>query len=243
MSDRAVLVTGVAGDLGGALAADLHDDGWVVYGLDQRAPAFSPPDRFFSAVCDLTDPQATEEAIEAFHQEHGAFDAVVNCACMIANAPLVAFEGGRLVHHDFDLWQRVIASCLSSAFYVTACTAARMARAGKGGVIVNISSVCARGNAGQTAYSAAKAGLEGFTFALAKELGPLGIRGVAIAPGYIDTGSTRSHMPEEKLSEIVDAVPVRRLGTVAEVAAAVRFALANDYVNGTVLELDGGLVV
>jgi len=236
-----VLVTGVAGDLGGHLASDLAESGWTVYGLDLRAPGSTGGMTFRE--CDLTDPQATEQAIDAFHEEVGAFDAVVNCACLIANAPVIAFEGGRLVHHDFELWQRVVASCLSSAFYVSACAAARMARAGKHGAIVNVSSVCAQGNPGQAAYSAAKAGLNGLTVALAKELGPLGIRAVAVAPGYVDTESTARNVPDARLKEIADAEPLRRLGTVAEVVSAVRFALENDYVNGTVLELDGGLVV
>ena len=241
MTGGTVLVTGVAGDLGGHLASELAGAGWAVYGLDLRAPAST--DGMVFRECDLTDPEATEQAVDALHEEVGAFDAVVNCACLIANAPVIAFEGGRLVHHDFDLWQRVIASCLSSAFYVSACAVARMARAGKRGTIVNVTSVSAQGNPGQAAYSAAKAGLNGLTIALAKELGPLGIRAVAVAPGYVDTESTARNVPDSRLKEITDAVPLRRLGTVAEVASAVRFALDNDYVNGTVLELDGGLVV
>lgn len=241
MSGRSALITGVAGDLGGQLAADLGESGWAVYGLDRRPPVSTAGMVFRE--CDLTDPAAAEAAIDEFHEEAGAFDAVVNCACLIANEPVLSFEGGRLVHHDFELWQRVIASCLSSAFYVSACTAARMARAGKRGTIVNVSSVCAQGNPGQAAYSAAKAGLNGLTSALAKELGPLGIRAVAVAPGYMDTESTTRNVPDDRLKEIADAVPLRRLGTVAEVVSAVRFVLENGYVSGTVLELDGGLVV
>lgn len=243
MTARTALVTGVAGDLGGHIASDLHEAGWTIYGLDAREAASAPPDRFVSATCDLSSPEETERAIDEFHQDVSAFDAVVNCACLIANAPLLTFAGGRLVHHDFELWQRVLGSCLSSAFYVTACTVPRMARAGGGGVIVNVSSICARGNAGQTAYSAAKAGLNGLTMALAKELGPLGIRAVAVAPGYLETASTVANVPEAKLADIAESVPLRRLGTASELTAAVRFALDNPYLNGTILELDGGLVL
>jgi 3-oxoacyl-[acyl-carrier protein] reductase len=147
------------------------------------------------------------------------------------------------VHHDPALWDRVLSSCLSSAFYVTASTVLKMASRAKKGVIINISSVCSRGNAGQAAYSAAKAGMNAMTAALAKELGPMGIRVVALAPGYFETSSTIDNVPAPKLKDIRNAVPLRRLGQLDEVASAVRFILANGYVNGKVLELDGGLVL
>jgi 3-oxoacyl-[acyl-carrier protein] reductase len=243
MGDRTVLITGIAGDIGGHLGGELLKDGWTVCGLDRRTPAHAERDGLAFQTCDLSDPVETEAKIEAFHGSFGAFDAVINCAGLIANAPLVSFVDGRLVHHDTQLWDRVIASCLSSAFYVAACTVQKMVASAKKGVIVNVSSVCSRGNPGQVAYSAAKAGMNGMTAALAKELGPLGIRVVAVAPGYFDTASTHDHVAPSRLKEISSAVPIRRLGRLDEVASAIRFVLANGYVNGKVLELDGGLVL
>ena len=118
-----------------------------------------------------------------------------------------------------------------------------MLEARRKGVVVNISSVCASGNPGQVAYSAAKAGLNGLTLALAKELGPLGIRVVGLAPGYFETMSTTQNVSEARLAKVVAAVPLKRLGRVAEIANALDFIIDNDYVNGTIIELDGGLVV
>lgn len=243
MSDRSVLVTGVAGEIGGYLVDELIKDGWTVCGLDQRSPANIDRERFSFQQCDLSDAADAERKIEAFHERFGAFDAVINCAGLIANAPLISFVEGRLVHHDFELWDRVLSSCLSSAFYVTACTVPGMVSSGKKGVIINISSICSRGNPGQAAYSAAKAGLNGLTAALAKELGPMGIRVVALAPGYCDTSSTRDNVTAAKLKETKASIPLKRLGTIDEVASAVRFILTNQYVNATVIELDGGLVL
>ncbi|HEX3559070.1 MAG TPA: SDR family oxidoreductase [Pyrinomonadaceae bacterium] len=243
MPDRSVLITGIAGEIGGYLAGEFLKDGWNVCGLDLRPPVNLDRAGFSFQECDLSDGTDVERKIEVFHERFGAFDAVVNCAGHIANSPLISLVEGRLVHHDFGLWDRVLSSCLSSAFHVTACTVLKMAGAGKRGVIVNISSICSRGNPGQVAYSAAKAGLNGLTATLAKELGPFGIRVVALAPGYFDTASTRHHVDAAKLKEIRASVPLRRLGNVEEVSSAVRFILTNQYVNGTVIELDGGQVL
>jgi 3-oxoacyl-[acyl-carrier protein] reductase len=243
VSERAILITGVAGEIGGFLATELATDGWRVFGLDRRAPAETAGQAPVFLECDLSNAADAEAKIESFHRQVGAFDAVINCAGLIANAPLISLVDGRLVHHDPALWDRVLASCLSSAFYVTACTVLKMASSGKQGVVINISSICSRGNAGQAAYSAAKAGMNAMTAALAKELGPLGIRVVALAPGYFDTASTREHVPASKLKEITKAVPLGRLGQRDQLASAVRFVLSNGYVNGKVIELDGGLVL
>jgi 3-oxoacyl-[acyl-carrier protein] reductase len=241
MAERKILITGIAGEIGRYLAADLMTNGWAVSGLDLKAPADTTGYSFLE--CDLSDAADTEAKIEVYHQRSGAFDAVINCAGLIVNAPLISFVDGKLRHHDTALWDRVVSSCLSSAFYVTACTVTKMVASAKKGVIINISSVCSRGNAGQVAYSAAKAGMNGMTAALAKELGPMGIRVAALAPGYFDTASTRDHVAAPKLKQITASVPLRRLGRLEEAASAVRFILSNEYVNGKIIELDGGLVL
>jgi 3-oxoacyl-[acyl-carrier protein] reductase len=111
------------------------------------------------------------------------------------------------------------------------------------GVIVNISSVSAKGNAGQSAYSAAKAGIEALTKVWAKELAPMGIRAFAVAPGFCDTPSTHGALNEKVLQETVSRVPLRRLGRAEEIAAFVVSGIKNDYLNGKILEIDGGLVI
>jgi 3-oxoacyl-[acyl-carrier protein] reductase len=243
MPDRLALITGVAGEIGSYLVDEFLKEGWFVCGLDRRTPAALDRERFAFQECDLSEGIEVERKIEGFNQQFGAFDAVINCAGLIANSPLISLAAGRLVHHDFKLWETVLSSCLSSAFYVTACAVMKMAGSGKRGVIINISSVSSRGNPGQAAYSAAKAGLNGLTAALAKELGPMGIRVVALAPGYFDTISMHENVPAPKLKEIKAGVPLKRLGKLEELSSAVKFILANQYVNGTVIELDGGLVV
>lgn len=243
MPERTILITGTAGEIGGYLVDQFLKDDWVVCGLDSKSPPDLDRIGFFFQKCELADGGDTEKKIALFHERHGAFDVVINCAGLIANSPLVSFLDGRLVHHDFELWNRVVSSCLTSAFHVTACTVPEMVTSGKQGVIVNMSSICSRGNKGQAAYSAAKGGLNSLTLALAKELGSLGIRVVALAPGYFDTASTNDNVPPDRLVEITRSVPLKRLGKVEEIFSAVTFILNNAYVNGTVIELDGGLTL
>ena len=111
------------------------------------------------------------------------------------------------------------------------------------GYIVNISSIAAGGNAGQSAYAAAKAGVTALGITWAKELGPLGIRSVVVAPGFIDTPSTRAGLTEDRLKALAGQTPLRRLGQAEDVVRAVVTAIENDYTTGTVLHVDGGLTL
>jgi 3-oxoacyl-[acyl-carrier protein] reductase len=237
------MITGSSGEIGSHLAAHFAASGWTVLGVDKHAPASGAHPAVVSTTCDLADGAAATAAIAALAQEHGAVDVLVNCAARIANAPLVTRGPDGWQLHDFALWDEVIASGLTSAFHATASCVRHMLEARKPGVVINISSICANGNPGQSAYSAAKAGLNGLTLALAKELGPLGIRVVGLAPGFFDTASTARNLLEAKLARVTGAVPLKRLGRVEEIADAIQFVIGNEYMNGTIVELDGGLVV
>jgi 3-oxoacyl-[acyl-carrier protein] reductase len=111
------------------------------------------------------------------------------------------------------------------------------------GVIVNISSISAKGNAGQSAYSAAKAGLESMTIVWSKELGSFGIRCVAIAPGFIETEAMYRALSGERIEELKQQNPLKRLGKDENISSTVLFAINNDYVNGCVIGIDGGLIL
>ncbi|HKB52385.1 MAG TPA: SDR family oxidoreductase, partial [Ramlibacter sp.] len=118
--------------------------------------------------------------------------------------------------------------------------AVRMIESGRGGVIVNISSISRAGNMGQTNYSAAKAGVAAMTVTWAKELARHGIRVAGIAPGFSDTRMVAG-MSSRMREKIVATIPLRRLASPPEIARAARFILEDDYFNGRVLEIDGGL--
>ncbi|MCH9809553.1 MAG: SDR family oxidoreductase [Alphaproteobacteria bacterium] len=193
--------------------------------------------------CDVTDPEQVEQKFDLLAGQMGKIHALINNAGLLFSAPLLSVGTGGLLAHPVDAWQKTRAVNLDAVFYTTRVAAQHMVRSRTRGVIVNISSVAASGNAGQSAYSAAKAGVEALVVTWAKELGPWGIRVAGVAPGYTDAPSTSAAVPESQLQQIASETAVRRLGKPCEIGAAVRFVLENDFVTGTTIRVDGGLRV
>jgi len=193
--------------------------------------------------CDVSNYEHVVAATNQYHEKFGAADVLINNAGILYSAPLVRITAAGIEKHDLAMWNKVLATDLSSVFYMTACIVEKMVTARTKGVIVNISSVAAAGNAGQSAYSAAKAGVNALTATWAKELSLMGIRVVAVAPGYTETESTKQALSDAMLREIVKKVPLRRLGKPEEIADGVLSVIENDFFNGKVIELDGGLIL
>lgn len=234
------LVTGGGGHLGRAIVGALLDRGARVAILD-RAAAAEDHAGLPARCCDLTDMAAAEAAIAALHGELGGIDGLVNAAGLIANRPLINLMSPDERKHDMATWRTVLDANLTTVFTATACVVERMAMERRRGVVVTLSSVTAAGNAGQGAYAAAKAAVNSLTRSWAAELGPLGIRFVAVAPGFVDTASTHAALSEGVLKDWVRRTPLRRLGQAEQVAHAVLFAIENDYLTGCVLPVDGGV--
>jgi len=197
----------------------------LVRELDRRA---------IVVMADVGDEDAVAAMVERIEQELGPLGIVVNNAGITRDNVVMLIDSA-----DFDA---VIRTHLRGTFLVSKAAARRMFRR-RSGVIINMSSVVGRrGNAGQANYAAAKAGIIGLTKSLAKELGARGVRVNAIAPGYIDTAMTQA-LGDDVRSTIVEATPLRAIGTPGDVADAVVF-LASDrarFLTGVVLPVDGGL--
>jgi 3-oxoacyl-[acyl-carrier protein] reductase len=159
------------------------------------------------------------------------------------NAPLVNLLQRPDNRHPIDLWHNVIEVNQHAVFYTTRSFVSNMIKNRNNGVVVNISSIAAGGNIGQTAYSASKAAVEAMTKVWAKELGAFGIRTVAIAPGFIDTTGTRDALEEKMLGNWIDKTPLKRTGKIEEIVSAVQFAIINDFLTGVVIGLNGGLTI
>ncbi|MFQ5427961.1 MAG: SDR family NAD(P)-dependent oxidoreductase [Thermodesulfobacteriota bacterium] len=247
LKDKKIIVTGGVKGIGNCLVRNLIKEGAIVGVFDINTKGLEDMQKedsnLFCLRCDITDHEQVEAAVNKFFNKFGAIDILVNNAGVLFSAPLVSLSIGEIKKHDYDAWNKIISTNLSSAFYMAVNVAEKMILKRTKGVIVNISSVSAAGNPGQSAYSAAKAGVNALTTTWAKELGPLGIRVVGIAPGYTDTESTRAVLNEDVLKDIVKRVPLRRLGNVNDIVGAIRFVMENNFANGKIFEVDGGLVV
>jgi len=193
--------------------------------------------------CDVSDHEQVRAAASRYHEKFGAADVLINNAGILHSEPLIKISADGVTTHDVSSWNKVLAADLNSVFYMTACIVEKMIMTRTRGVVVNISSISAGGNPGASAYSAAKAGVNALTTSWARELSPMGIRVVAVAPGFTDTKSTKEAVSETALRETIKKVPLRRLGQPEEIAAGILFVIQNDFFNGKVLELDGGLIL
>lgn len=242
---RSILITGAARGIGRQLLDSFAAEGFKVAFVD-RQEAFSQP--LVSGTvpcwpCDVSDPAAVDQALFAIRDSGFMPDVLINNAGIIHSEPLVNMLSRGDRAHDRDNWRKVIAADLDSVFFMTSRMLDIWTSARHKGVVISISSVCARGNPGQSAYSAAKAGVNALTRTWARELGPMGYRFAAIAPGFLDTPSTRAALSESTLSKLQQQIPLRRLGDASHIFLAARHIIENDYINGTVLEVDGGYVL
>lgn len=249
MHEKAVVVTGSGRGIGRAIALDLAERGANVALFDlneadlsetaQRCAAKSVQAREYRVnVADETEVTAALTRVAA---DFGRLDGLVNNAGIVRDGLLVKVKDGAIVGEmTLDQWNAVIGVNLTGVFLCGREAAKHMIEFGNGGVIVNISSISRVGNAGQSNYSAAKAGVESMAVVWAKELARYGIRAASVAPGFTRT-DILSTMRPEVLNKLTAPVPLKRLGLAEEIAHAVRFIFENDFFTGRCLEVDGGL--
>ena len=239
MENENALVTGASRGIGRAVAAALAEAGARVVGTattDEGAQALAAAlgGRAEGAVLDLRDPESTD-ALLADLAERGLTPSI-----LVNNAGLA--RDNLLLRMKDAEWDEVLAANLAGVFRLTRGCLKGMLRA-RAGRVISLSSVVAfTGNPGQANYAAAKAGLVGFTRALALEVGSRGITVNCVAPGFIDTDMTRG-IAEERRAQLLQRIPLGRLGAAEEVAAAVRFLAGPEgaYITGQTLHVNGGM--
>jgi 3-oxoacyl-[acyl-carrier protein] reductase len=178
--------------------------------------------------------------MDAVAGDFGRLDVLINNAGIIRDALLVKAKDGQIAGKmSLAQWQAVIDVNLTGVFLCGREAAERMIRFRNGGVIINISSVSRHGNAGQSNYSAAKAGVVALTVVWAKELARHGIRAAAIAPGGVRTEILATMRPD-MLEKLIAPVPLKRLAEPAEIADAAAFIVRNEFFTGRCIDIDGG---
>lgn len=238
---RVALVTGASRGIGAQCAITLGQAGYRVAvhyrgseSSAQKVVSHIPQGFARAFQADLSQPEDCQNLVKAVKDEWGGIDVLVNNAG-IAVDQILAFA-------KIDDFDRLLATNLKPVFLLSKLAAKMMIRQ-KWGRIINISSVVGfTGNAGQSMYAATKSAIVGFTRSIAQELAPVGILCNVVAPGFIETDMTSS-LSEEQKRTILGRIPIKRMGSVEDIAHAVEF-LASDkaqYITGTTLHVNGGM--
>ena len=242
MTQKVAYVTGGMGGIGTSICQRLHKDGFkVVAGCGPTRDAQKWIDEqaalgytFYASAGNVGDWDSTVEAFDKVKAEHGVISVLVN------NAGIT--RDGQFRKMDFKAWDEVIKTNLYSMFNVTKQVVAGMVGQGFGRII-NISSVNGqKGQFGQTNYSTAKAGLHGFTMALAQEVAAKGVTVNTVSPGYVATDMVTA-IREDVLEKIIQGIPVKRLGKPEEIASMIAWLASDEggFSTGADFSVNGGL--
>ena len=240
MTQRIALVTGASRGIGQAIAKRLANEGYLVIGTATSEKGAAAVNDYLKElggagrVLNVQDTEQINQLFDSIEKEFGNVQVLVN------NAGIT--QDGLLMRMDDNAWERVLDVNLTSVFRTSKRAMKGMMKARQGRIINITSVVAAMGNAGQTNYTASKAGIEGFTRSLAREIGSRQITVNCVAPGFIDTDMT-SELNEVLIQSMLNAVPLARLGKPEDIAAAVNFLASEEagYITGTVLDVNGGM--
>ncbi len=246
---KTILVTGAGRGIGRSLALHFGAKGARLALLDMNAADVEETQAHCtelgvvarSYIANAANEDSVVGALDRVTADFGGLDGLINNAGIVRDAMLVKVKDGQVVGKmTLAQWQAVIDVNLTGVFLCAREAAQRMINHTRGGVIVNVSSISRAGNAGQTNYSAAKAGVAAMTVVWAKELARYGIRVGAVAPGFIRTPMVAGMKPEA-LAKMTSPIPLGRLGEPEEIAHAVGFIFENDLFTGRCVEVDAGL--
>ena len=242
LDNSIALVTGASRGIGAAIALELGKQGATVIGTATTVQGAEQISKILAnegvkgtgMALDVNDAAQVEAVLKTIAEQYGEIGVLVNNAGITRDTLLMRMKD--------DDWDAVISTNLKSIYRMSQAVLRPMMKA-RAGRIINVSSVVGHmGNAGQTNYAAAKAGMTGFTKSLAREVGSRGITVNCVAPGFIDTDMTRA-LSEEQRNDLLQHIPLGRLGQVHDIAKAVAFLASSDaaYISGETLHVNGGM--
>jgi len=246
IAEAKILITGGGRGIGRFIALGLLEKAAKIIVIDnnkQLINALPIHPSLIAFECDITDSVAVEKVVSEIFEKHDGINVCINNAGIIHSEPLVNLLSKGDKKHSIDNWSKVINLNLNAVFYVTSNVVEQMILKKQKGVVINISSISAQGNVGQSAYASTKAAVEALAKTWSKELGMFNIRAVSIAPGFFDTQSTRESLNDHMLLKWQKAIPLGKLGELEQLLSAVEFIIQNDYFNGKTLSVDGGLTI
>lgn len=246
------IVTGSAGGIGRAVVHTLLQSGAGKIGLlDRRqnmldeycseiAEKYSK-EKIIPLLADVRHPDQLKEAFDKFASFSKELHLLVNNAGVLLDGAIFAASFNGIKKYSLDDWRETIDSNLTGVFLCSQLAVEFMVKKRVKGLIVNITSISRQGRAGQSAYSSSKGGIASITFTLAQELATYNIRCCGIAPGLVDTPMA-AKIPEAHREAMLANVAVKRMGQPEEIAHGVKFCIENEFFNGRILEIDGGVL-
>ncbi|NVK37363.1 MAG: SDR family oxidoreductase [Gammaproteobacteria bacterium] len=249
IENSVIVITGAAQGLGQSMALYLAAKGAKLALIDLDNDKLSQAQslceqagspQVATYLCNVAKEDDVSDVFNRIVADFSAIHGLINNAGILRDGLLLKQKDGEFSKLPLSHWQSVIDVNLTGVFLCGREFAYHAAQLGQPGCIINISSISRAGNMGQSNYSAAKAGVATLSVVWAKELAQYGIRCNAIAPGFIRTDMTAS-IREDVLAKMTAMIPAKRMGEADEIAHSVAFLLENDYMNGRIIELDGGL--
>lgn len=248
LRESVVAITGAGQGLGQMMAVTLAHAGTELALIDVNEQALKVTQdqchmlgvKALTYKADVTNESEVEQTFRDIVTDFGQLDGLVNNAGVLRDGLLVKVKEGHISKMSLEQFTSVIDVNLTGTFLCGREAAVQMIETKRKGMIVNISSVARAGNIGQTNYAASKAAVATLATTWARELARYGIRAAAIAPGVIETPMA-AQMKPEAIERLESMIPVGRMGHTNEIASTVKFLFENDYVNGRVIEVDGGI--
>ncbi len=242
---KTLLLTGAGGSIGNYIVRSFYKK-YNLICVDKNKSKLNSLKKKYKRIitysCDLTKTNDVKELFKKIVKKK-SIDILINNAGIIYSEPFIKLGKKGFERHSYKSWLNIINTNLNSTFLISSHLVEQQCNFRKESLIINVSSISALGNKGQSAYSASKSAIETLTKVWAKELSDFNIRVACISPGFFDTESTKRSLSDNHVSHIISNTPSKRMGKYKEFIDALNFIIKNKFFNGKILSLDGGLVI
>ena len=243
---KTILLTGACGSIGNAIIKSFYKK-YKLLCIDKDKKQLTNLKKKYKKIipycCNLTKQVEVISVLKKIEEQKIPIDILINNAGKIYNEPIVKLGKLGFECHNYKSWINIINTNLNSNFLLSSNLIKYLCNTRQESLIINISSVSALGNKGQSAYSASKSAIETLTKVWAKELSNFKIRVACISPGFFDTESTAQSLNKASIENLIANTPSNRMGKTKELINAINFVINNKFFNGKILSLDGGLVI
>jgi len=242
---NSILLTGASGKIGANIIKSFYNSHRLIC-VDKNRSSLIKLKKKYKKIeifnLDLTKEKEVNNFLKKINKKQKSIDILINNAGLIYSNPIIKLsKKGKFIAHSFNEWKKILDINLNSLFLISSKVIQNWCNQRNKGLIINISSISAKGNVGQSAYSSAKSSIDILTKIWSKELSLFDIRVAGIAPGFFNTLSTKEALSINQINHIKKNTPARRLGNIKELISAIKFIISNKFFNGKTIPIDGGL--